>query len=125
VDIGSDDEEIAEFMSTNNTPSGDYIRDFNIAGHFWRLTGSRNVKRSWLKRYESDTSYKGLKTYAPQLGDSVVYIPRAHYESIKDFPSFSPPWKRWPDGAVWPIVRCRIRGVRYRFPYIDYYRRGR
>ncbi|CAJ1969682.1 unnamed protein product [Cylindrotheca closterium] len=124
VDIGSDDEEIAEFMSTNNTPSGDYLRDFNIAGHFWRLSGSRNVKRSWLKRFESDTSYKGLKTYTPQLGDSVVYIPRAHYESIKDFPSLSPPWQRWPDGAVWPIVRCRIRGIRYRFPYIDYYRRG-
>ncbi|KAL3944011.1 MAG: hypothetical protein SGBAC_001921 [Bacillariaceae sp.] len=124
VDIGSDDEEIAEFMSTNNTPSGDYVRDFNIAGHFWRLTGNRFVERSWLQRYESDTSYKGLKTYTPQLGDSVVYIPRAHYESIKDFPSLSPPWQRWPEGAVWPIVRCRIRGMRYRFPYIDYYRRG-
>mmetsp|Transcript_9846 Transcript_9846/g.23194 ORF Transcript_9846/g.23194 Transcript_9846/m.23194 type:complete len:2231 (+) Transcript_9846:109-6801(+) len=122
VDIGSDDEEIAEFMSTNNTPSGDYVRDFNIAGHFWRLHGNRNVARLWLKRYESDTSYKGLKTYTPQLGDSVVYIPRAHYESIKDFPSLSPPWQRWPEGAVWPIVRCRIRGMRYRFPYIDYYR---
>lgn len=125
VEIGSDDEAIAEFMSTNNTPSGPYVRDYTMAGHYWRLTGSKRVKRSWLSRFESDTSYEGHKTYTPQLGDSVVYIPRAHYESITEFPSLSPPWQRWPESAAWPVVRCVVRGIRLRFPYEDYYRKGR
>jgi hypothetical protein len=125
VEIGSDDEAIAEFMSTNNTPSGPYARDYNMAGHYWRLTGSKRVKRSWLSRFESDSSYEGRKTYTPQLGDSVVYIPRAHYESISEFPSLSPPWQRWPESAAWPVVRCLVRGIRFRFPYEDYYRKGR
>jgi WD40 repeat protein len=125
VEIGSDDDAIAEFMSTNNTPSGPYARDYNMAGHYWRLTGSKRVKRSWLSRFESDSSYEGRKTYTPQLGDSVVYIPRAHYESISEFPSLSPPWQRWPESAAWPVVRCLVRGIRFRFPYEDYYRKGR
>eukprot|EP00980_Cylindrotheca_fusiformis_P006269 scaffold1340_cov122-Cylindrotheca_fusiformis.AAC.12 len=125
VEIGSDDEAIAEFMSTNNTPSGPYVRDYTMAGHFWRLAGSKRVKRSWVSRFESDSSYEGRKTYTPQLGDSVVYIPRAHYESISEYPSLSPPWQRWPESAAWPVVRCIVRGLRFRFPYEDYYRKGR
>jgi hypothetical protein len=113
-----------QFMSTNNTPSGEYIRDFNITGHFWRLTGSGHVRRKWLSRHESETSYDGRKTYCPQLGDSIVYIPRAHFETIDKFPSFTPPWQRWPQGTVWPVVRCSIRGIRYRFPREDYFRGG-
>jgi WD40 repeat protein len=124
VELGSDDEMVEQFMSTNNTPSGEYIRDFNITGHFWRLTGSGHVRRKWLSRHESETSYDGRKTYSPQLGDSIVYIPRAHFETINEFPSFTPPWQRWPQGTVWPVVRCSIRGIRYRFPYEDYFRGG-
>jgi hypothetical protein len=124
IELGSDDEMIAQFMSTNNAPSGDYIRDYNITGHFWRLTGSGQVRRKWLSRHESETSYDGRKPYCPQLGDSIVYIPRAHFETINEFPSFTPPWQRWPQGTVWPVVRCSIRGIRYRFPYEDYFRGG-
>jgi hypothetical protein len=122
VEIGSEDEMIAQYMSTNNTPSGPYVRDYNVAGHFWRLPGSGRVKRKWLRRAESDSSYEGRKTYTPQLGDSVVYIPRAHFETIKEFPSLTPPWQRWPQGTAWPVVRCCVRGIRFRFPYEDYYR---
>ena len=123
VEIGSDDELVAQFMSTNNTPSGPYVRDYTIAGHFWRLSGSiGRVKRRWLRRPESLSSFEGRKIYTPQLGDSVVYIPRAHQETLKDFPSLTPPWHRWPQGAAWPVVRCSIRGIRFRFPYEDYFR---
>jgi WD40 repeat protein len=125
VELGSEDEGLVEFMSLNNTPSGPYIRDYNMTGHFWRLSGSRRVKRGWLSRMESDTSYEGRKTYTPQLGDSIVYIPRAHYETLQEYPSLSPPWQRWPQSAAWPVVRCVVRGMRFRFPYEDYYRKGR
>lgn len=125
VEIGSDDEGVVEFMSTNNTPSGAYVRDYQMAGHFWRLpSGDNRVRRKWLSRIESDSSYEGRKTYTPQLGDSVVYIPRAHYDTIEKFLSLSPPWQRWPQNAVWPVVRCVVRGIRFRFPYEDYFRRG-
>ena len=125
VEIGPDDEMVMEFMSTNNTPSGPYVRDYHMAGHFWRLpNGGNRVRRKWLSRVESDSSYEGRKIYTPQLGDSVVYIPRAHYDTIEKFLSLSPPWQRWPQSAVWPVVRCCVRGIRYRFPYEDYFRRG-
>lgn len=125
VEIGSDDEMVMEFMSTNNTPSGPYVRDYHMAGHFWRLpNGGNRVRRKWLSRIESGSSYEGRKIYTPQLGDSVVYIPRAHYDTIEKFLSLSPPWQRWPQSAVWPVVRCCVRGIRYRFPYEDYFRRG-
>ena len=124
VELGSDDEDVAQFMSTNNTPSGPFVKDYAITGHYWRHPGTGRVKRRWLFRYESHSSFEGRKIYTPQLGDSVVYIPRAHYETIKDMPSITPPWQNWPQGAAWPVVRCCIRGVRFRFPYEDYYGRG-
>jgi WD40 repeat protein len=118
---GSEDEMDDQIMSTNNTPSGKFVSDYIEKGHFWRMPSS-NVRGMWLKRLESDTSYEGRKIYAPQLGDSVVYIPRAHYETLKTFPSLEPPWQHWPQGTAWPVVRCSVRGVRFRFPYQDYYR---
>ena len=116
-------------MSSNITPSGPYVRDYEDGmgggGHPWRLknrSDARRVHRQWVRRTESETSYHGNKAYTPQCGDSVVYIPRAHYETLKEFPSFSPPWQNWPSGTDWPIVRCFVRGVRYRFPYEVYFR---
>lgn len=121
VEIGSDEE--LQIVSTNRTPSGPHVRDYNIAGHLWRLSGAIGVNRSWLRRYESTTSYTGRKIYCPQVGDSLVYIPRAHFETLKEFPSLHPPWQNWPQGTAWPVVRCSVRNIRYRFPYEDYYRR--
>ena len=122
VEIGSDDEGVVEIMSTNNNPSGPYERDYTIWSHFWRAPTSGRIRRKWVRRMESDTSYRGQKIYTPQVGDSVVYIPRAHFETLKDFPSLPPPWQHWPQEAVWPVVRCLVRGIRYRFPYEDYFR---
>lgn len=121
IEDGTDDEHDEQIMSTNNTPSGPFVRDYIESGHFWRMPSGK-VRSKWLKRKESDTSYEGRKIYTPQLGDSIVYIPRAHYETINGFPSLEPPWQRWPHGTAWPVVRCCVRGVRFRFPYQDYYR---
>ena len=125
LEIGSDDEMIAQFVSANRTPSGPYVRDYTINGHYWRLKNAsevNRVRRKWLSREESDSTYFGRNAYTPQLGDSIVYIPRAHFETIKECPSLSPPWQSWPMGAVWPVVRCFVRGIRFRFPYEDYFR---
>lgn len=121
LDLGSEDELDEQIMSTNNTPSGPFASDYIEKGHFWRMT-SNNFRNMWLKRVESDTSYEGRKIYTPQLGDSLIYIPRAHYETLQKFPSLEPPWQHWPQGTAWPVVRCCIRGARFRFPYQDYYR---
>lgn len=127
TEIDSDDEMIAQFVSSNRKPTGPYERDYLVAGHIWRLKSAADalrVHRRWLRREESDSSYFGRKIYTPQLGDSVVYIPRAHYETIKDFPSLQPPWQSWATGTAWPVVRCFVRGVRFRFPYEDYFRKS-
>jgi len=125
LEIGSDDEMIAQFVSSNRTPAGPYVRDYTLNGHYWRLKSAsevNRVRRKWLSREESDSSYFGRNVYTPQMGDSIVYIPRAHFETIKECPSLSPPWQNWPVGAVWPVVRCFVRGIRFRFPYEDYFR---
>lgn len=115
----SSEDENVEFMSTNNAPSGPFVPDYDA--HFFRMSGSAKVHRQWLHRMESNSSYGGRKSYTPQVGDSVVYIPRAHYETISEFPSLPAPWQSWPQEAVWPVVRCCIRSIRYRFPYKAYY----
>ena len=65
--------------------------------------------------------------YCPQVGDSVVYIPRAHYDTLQAFPTgeSTAPWKSWPTTQPWPVVRCKVTHVRYRFPYEMYYASGR
>mmetsp|Transcript_45051 Transcript_45051/g.109545 ORF Transcript_45051/g.109545 Transcript_45051/m.109545 type:complete len:2276 (-) Transcript_45051:82-6909(-) len=125
VEIDSDDEPV-QYCSTNTNPNGAYLRDITSSGHFWRIRQADVLKihRKWLHRSESDSSYNGKKIYVPQVGDSVVYIPRAHLETIDDFPSFVPPWQNWPQEAEWPVVRCFVRGCRYRFPFSDYFRTG-
>ena len=125
VEIDSDDDMIAQFVSINKTATGPFLRDYTLNGHYWQLKSradAARVRRKWLQREDSDSSYFGRKVFTPQMGDSVVYIPRAHFETIKECPSLSPPWQSWPTSAVWPVVRCFVRGVRYRFPYEDYFR---
>ena len=116
------DSVVEEYLSTNNTPTGPFVEDYTSAGHFFKLPDSGRVKRKWLLRTENKSSYSGVKNYAPQVGDSVVYIPRAHYETIKVFPTLDTPWKHFARRASWPVVRCTIKDIRYRFPYEQYYR---
>jgi WD domain, G-beta repeat len=114
-----------EILSTNNHPSGPYIDDYNSDGHLFKLPNANNkVNRAWLLRNESISSYRGRKVYVPQAGDSVVYIPKAHAETIRAFPALKAPWKEWPSDMNWPIVRCKIRNLRYRFPFKEYYKRS-
>jgi hypothetical protein len=116
-----DSDEDAEYLSTNNAPSGPFVVDYDA--HFFRMSAASaaTVERKWLRRIESNSSYGGRKSYTPQVGDSVVYIPRAHYETIAEFPSLPAPWQSWPAEAVWPVVRCCIRSIRYRFPYMAFF----
>ena len=125
VEIGSDDEMTAQFVSINKTATGPYLKDYTLNGHYWRFKSrpdAARVRRKWLQRKDSESSYFGRKAFTPQMGDSVVYIPRAHFETIKECPSLSPPWQNWPRESCWPVVRCFVRGIRYRFPYEDYFR---
>ena len=123
ADVSSEDD-LVEYMSSHNTPSGPYRADYDT--HFFRLTtGVHSINRAWVHRIESSSAYVGRKGYCPQVGDVVVYIPRAHFDVISDFPTLSPPWQNWPDGAEWPVVRCVIRSLRYRFPYKDFFSKNR
>jgi WD40 repeat protein len=120
----SSHDEYVEYVSTNNAPSGSYIADYDL--HFFRMTSrddGNNVRRLWLRRNESSSSYDGRKTYTPQVGDSVVYVPRAHQNTLAAYPGVqTPPWQQWPDESAWPVVRCCIRNIRYRFPYKAYHK---
>ena len=121
-DDDSSEDEYIEYVSSNNTPSGLFIADYDL--HFFRMPSrdeGNNVHRQWLRRVESSSSYEGRKAYTPQVGDSVVYIPRAHQNTLAAFPGVqTPPWQQWQDEAVWPVVQCCIRNVRFRFPYKAY-----
>jgi hypothetical protein len=116
-ELNSDDEALVELMSTHTKPSGKYVDDWNISGHLFKLPrgGGDLVRRNWLCR----TIYHGRKSYCPQVGDSVVYIPKAHGETIRKFwiQDYSPPWRSWPTASSWPVVRCKVTHARYRFPY--------
>lgn len=121
IDDSSDSgSEIVEMMSTNNTPSGVFVADYHH--HFFRISDSRSdsIERNWVRRVESNSSFSGRKSYTPQVGDSVVYIPRAHRDTISQFPSLEAPWQSWPSGAVWPVVTCIVRSIRFRFPFKAY-----
>ena len=131
-DDSDSEDEFAEMLSTATNPSGEYVEDYNVLGHVFRLPeGARvpPVRRAWVSRMESHLGLCGRKKYAPQVGDSVIYIPKAHYDTLKEYPtgnSASVPWKSWPQSSAWPVVRCTVKDIRYRFPYEQYFlaRRG-
>ena len=114
-----------EFLSTNTTPSGEYVDDYEVDDHIFRVKQGEegSLKRRWVRRKESTSSYNGRKIYSPQAGDTVIYVPRSHWEVIKVFPTLKVPWKAWPGLSSWPVVRCQILDVRYRFPYGQYFQR--
>lgn len=119
----------AQFLCRNTScsQSNRYYQDYTLLGHFWRLPRNAIVQRKWLSREESRSGFLGLKPYSPQVGDKVVYIPRAHYDTLQKFAgtSESTPWKNFPRSRSWPIVQCVIKGIRYRFPYENYFRKSR
>lgn len=118
-----DDDEIEELVSTHTKPSGKYVQDWERANHFFKMPRGSVVHRKWLTRTNYQGSHYGTKMYCPQVGDSVVYIPRAHYDTLQRFPigDYTAPWKSWQTLQPWPVVRCKVTHTRYRFPYEMYY----
>ncbi|KAL9187228.1 hypothetical protein ACHAXT_001331 [Thalassiosira profunda] len=128
-EVDSDDDELHEMMSTHVTPSGEWAADWTVARHAFRLprgAGGR-VQRRWVGRTSREGNRSGRRTFCPQVGDSVVYIPRAHHDVLQKFPipGYSPPWASWPTHSPWPVVRCQVTRVRYRFPFEMHYRSRR
>ncbi len=118
----SDDSAFEELLSTNTTPSGKYLSDYTVLGHTFKLPSGSQIKRKFVSRLDCVGGYIGKRMYAPQVGDSVVYIPRAHSETLLNFPicnssSIGAPWKSWQTNSPWPVIQCEVKAIRYRFPY--------
>merc|ERR1712100_738453 len=81
------------------------------------------LHRMMIQRSESTLGAIGQKVYVPQVGDSIIYIAKAHYDTLRNFTTgqSSQPWKSWPTNKAWPVVRCIVTNVRYRFPYVHHY----
>jgi len=125
----SDDSIVDELLSANTRPFGEHLEDYTKLGHIFKLSSGDTVNRKWVSRDESILGSCGTKVYAPQVGDSVVYIARAHYDTLEAYPtvgstSIETPWKSWPTSSPWPVVRCRVKSLRYRFPVKQYYSRS-
>ncbi len=127
-ELDSDDEQLNELMSTHTRPSGEYYEDWTVAQHFFKMPRGEGgqVRRNWVSRTSNAGNTLFKKMYCPQVGDSVVYIPRAHYDTMQKFPiaSYVGPWKSWPTYSLWPVVCCKVTHIRYRFPY-EMYQRSR
>ena len=124
VDL-SDVSDFEEMLSANTSPVGEYATDYTERGHMYKLPKGTTVNRKWLTRVNSVLGYTGWKTYCPQVGDKVIYIPRAHAEVLKAFPicesSSGAPWKSWPKSNPWSMVQCEVTNIRYRFPFSGYF----
>lgn len=122
MELDSDDDDVVEIISNTTDPSGKFMEDWTVANHIFKMPRYKgeDLRRAWVSRISPP---KNQRNYCPQVGDSVVYIPRAHSETLKKFPisGYSPPWAAWPTAYPWPVVRCKVTHVRYRFPYDMYY----
>ncbi len=128
-DGDSDDSAFEQMLSTNTHPAGKYIFDYNDLGHTFKLPSGSKIKRKSLCRHHCVEGYIGQKAYAPQVGDNVVYIPRAHSDTLEAFPicnnsSIGAPWRSWQTNSPWPVVQCEVKAIRYRFPYSGYFGRN-
>ena len=116
------DEICEQMLSSNTTPSGEYEMDYEGGlGHIFKLTSDK-IQREWVMQQSCIEGYTGLKAYIPQVGDSIVYIPGAHLDTIKAYPMCTTsdtgsPWESWP--TKWPLVQCDVTNIRYRFPYAN------
>ena len=128
-EMDSDDEQLNEVMSTHTKPSGEYYEDWTVSQHFFKMPRGEGagIHRKWASRTSRSEKTWWKKMYCPQVGDSVIYIPRAHYDTMQKFPiaSYVGPWKSWPQYSPWPVVCCRVSHIRYRFPYEMYHRSRR
>ena len=121
----SDESAFEEMLTANPSPTDHFKKDYTELGHIYKLPQGGSVNRKWVTREECELGYTGWKTYCPQEGDKIVYISKAHSETLRAFPvcetATGAPWKSWPKSAPWPIVVCTVNSIRYRFPYSGYY----
>ena len=122
MDFADDDESEHEeqVLSHNTKPFPEIAHDFKNLGFPFKLPNPNSIRREWVTRKECTSGATGLKVFLPQVGDTVVYIPRAHYDTLKAFPNTSDssalPWNLFPNASPWPVVQCEVNDVRYRFP---------
>lgn len=128
IGTDDDDDEVEEMLSHNTQPFGEYVKDYTELGHLFKLPRENDdIHRNWALREDCVDGYTGWKTYLPQVGDFVVYIPKLHSETLKHYPvcetTSGAPWKEtfWQKNYPWPVVQCRVNNVRYRFPYSEYF----
>jgi hypothetical protein len=108
-----------EVLSRNTKPFPEIAHDFDDLGFTFKVSASTSISRVWVTRKECISGATGLKVFLPQVGDTVVYIPRAHFVTLEAFPaSFNSglPWSLFPNTSSWPVVQCKVNDVRYRFP---------
>ncbi len=121
----SDESDFEELLTANTSPTGEFKGDYTELGHIYKLPYGGSVNRKWVTREECVLGYTGWKTYCPQEGDEIVYIPKAHSETLRTFPvcetATGAPWKSWPRTAPWPLVVCTVKKIRFRFPYSGYF----
>ncbi len=114
---------LIQYRSSNDNPeNGPYAKDYGTMGHYCIMPKDTLVHRKWVSR-KSSSQQQQRYTYFPQVGDIVVYIPRAHYDTLEEFPICvkEKPWQSFPLSSPWPVVRCIITAIRYRFPYECYF----
>jgi hypothetical protein len=124
----SDEDAFEEMLSNNTQPFGEYVTDYTELGHLFKLPREEDdIHRDWALREDCVDGYTGWKTYCPQVGDIIAYIPKLHSQTLKSYPvcesSSGAPWKgpTWQRNHPWPVVECKVKSIRYRFPYSGYF----
>lgn len=85
-----------------------------------------NISREWVLRtsLSYDESMEWYRSYVPQVGDAVIYVPRAHFPTVVALTNEGRPWEdNFPssrdennNALAWPAVRCEVKHIRYKFP---------
>jgi hypothetical protein len=103
---------IEEMSSANTTSEGESIKDYIDHEHLFKIPFGGELKRKWASQNDYIEGYIGCKTHSSHACDSVVYILKAHSDTLKDFPicnnsSTGAPWKSWQKKAIgqWSNVR--------------------
>ena len=98
------------------------------------LPPNAKVMRAWTQRTSSGLATTenqgGCRSYVPQVGDTVMYIPEAHVPTIVACEAAGEdeverPWEGFPDNhstktnisLSWAIVKCNIEDIVYCFPH--------
>lgn len=82
------------------------------------------VDSQWMGRTESVSGSKDKKLYVPQVVDSLVYLSRTHYDTLRKFAeTVEPLWRNFTRNHSKAWMRCEMKDVRYRFPDEQYYKK--